>query len=113
MSCFQEVEDVLCGFKFANVAEEDYYLLKRQTPLERLYQCFLTVRHGNHPIKYEGIWARHLPVKRSEYVLLQAGSTIYSPVLKLTEAYKFPHDGLYIYQAIAIPIKKQDAHIAR
>ncbi len=70
-------------------------MLKRNTALEGLYSAFLTIKQGDKVIRYEGIHIRRLPVTSHEYVFLPIGSTVVSPVIAVSKAYKFPRDGLY------------------
>ena len=95
MECVQKTNKVLCQFDFTNVAQQDYYLMKRHTPLEGLYSPFLTVKQGDQLIQYQGYVAYRLPATKDNYVLIQAGSTVYSPMIELTRAYKLPRDGVY------------------
>ena len=95
MECVQKTDKVLCQFDFTNVAQQDYYLMKRHTPLEGLYSHFLTVKQGDQVIQYQGYVAYRLPATKDNYVLIQAGSTIYSPMIELTRAYQLPRDGVY------------------
>ena len=77
MDCTQKVDKVLCQFDFANVAQQqDYYLLKRHTPLEGLYSTFLTVKQGTDVVQYQGYVAYRLPATKDNYVLIQAGATV-------------------------------------
>ena len=44
MSCQKSLSAVACTFEFLNVAHEDYYLLKRNTPLEGLISQFIAYK---------------------------------------------------------------------
>ena len=95
MECVQKTDKVLCQFDFTNVAQQDYYLMKRHTPLEGLYSPFLTVKQGDQVIQYQGYVAYRLPATKDNYVLIQAGSTVSSLMIELTRAYQLPRDGVY------------------
>ena len=98
MDCNQQTDQVLCHFDFTNVARQDYYLLKHETPLEGLYSAFLTVKHGDKVIEYQGYTPHRLPATKSSYVLIPAGGTVSSSTLPLTRAYKLSTDGIYSIQ---------------
>ena len=98
MDCNQESDKVLCHFDFTNVARQDYYLLKHETPLEGLYSTFLTVKHEDKVIEYQGYTPHRLPATKSSYILIPAGGTVSSSALPLTRAYKLPSDGIYSVQ---------------
>uniref|UniRef100_A0A1X7UJM4 Lysine-specific metallo-endopeptidase domain-containing protein n=1 Tax=Amphimedon queenslandica TaxID=400682 RepID=A0A1X7UJM4_AMPQE len=55
MACNKALSGVACSFEFTNNANEDLYLLKRNTPLEGLRSRFVSVSLDGHPLEYEGI----------------------------------------------------------
>ena len=94
MMCYNALSTVACSFEFSNVDNEDYYLLKRNTPLEGFFYPFLAVSCDGVPVTYEGIIAYRSPPARNEFVSLKAGTSISATVL-ITEVFNFHSDGLY------------------
>lgn len=96
MTCSQKYLKILCAFEFTNIAKEDYYLLKRNTPLEGLASNFLSVKtSGGQALSYEGVHIRRAPVSIRSFIRIGAGETLTMPAIDLTEAYTFPYDGKY------------------
>ena len=95
MKCSQVTRQVFCRFYFQNTADEDYYILEDNTPLEGLYYPYLTISQGDKVIKYRGIHVSRMAPTKDSYVLIEAGKTITSPVVDLTSSYKFDSDGIY------------------
>ena len=75
MACNKALSTVACSFQFTNIADEDLYLLKRNTPLEGFYSPFLTLSTEGRPVDYEGIIASRIAPTKDEFVLLKAGET--------------------------------------
>ena len=73
MACNKALSTVACSFQFTNIADEDLYLLKRNTPLEGFYSPFLTLSIKGRPIPYKGILASRIAPTKDEFVLLKAG----------------------------------------
>ena len=94
MACHKALSTVACSFEFTNNANEDLYLLKRDTPLEGLFSPFITVFLDNNPIQYEGIVAYRIPPTKEEFILLKAGDRI-SATVQITDVFRFDADGLY------------------
>ena len=94
MACHKALSTVACSFEFTNNANEDLYLLKRDTPLEGLFSPFITVFLDNNPIQYEGIFAYRIPPTKDEFILLKAGDRI-SATVQVTDVFRFDTDGLY------------------
>ena len=97
MACNKALSAVACSFEFTNNANEDLYLLKRNTPLEGLYSQFLSVSLDGRPLEYEGIFAFRLPPTKDEFVLLKAGESI-SATIQITDIFRIDTDGLYTVQ---------------
>ena len=94
MSCHKTLSDVKCSFDYTNNAQEDYYLLKRNTPLEGLISRFMTISREGSTLEYEGIIVYpNAPIKE-DFVLVKSGETI-SASVKLNDAYIFNSDGHY------------------
>ena len=99
MSCKQSLSDVACTFEFLNVADEDYYLLKRNTPLEGLLSQFVAVYHKGRTLKYEGILIHRDPPTKDEYILLKAGQKV-SATVQINKAFTLINDGGYTVEYI-------------
>ena len=97
MACNKALSAVACSFEFTNNANEDLYLLKRNTPLEGLYSEFLSVSLDGRPLEYEGIIMYSLPPSKDEFVLLKAGESI-SATVQITDTFSIDTDGLYTVQ---------------
>uniref|UniRef100_A0A1X7UFG0 Lysine-specific metallo-endopeptidase domain-containing protein n=1 Tax=Amphimedon queenslandica TaxID=400682 RepID=A0A1X7UFG0_AMPQE len=97
MACNKALSAVACSFEFTNNANEDLYLLKRNTPLEGLRSQFVSVSLDGRPLKYEGIIMRRAPPTKDEFVLLKAGESI-STTVQITDAFSIDTDGLYTVQ---------------
>ena len=95
MKCSQATRQVLCRFYFQNTADEDYYILEDNTPLEGLRYPYLSISQGDKVIEYQGIHVSRMAPIKDSYVLIEAGKTITSPVVDLTSSYKFDSDGIY------------------
>ena len=95
MKCSQVTRQVFCRFYFQNTADEDYYILEDNTPLEGLRYPYLTISQGDKVIEYRGIHVSRMAPTKKRYVLIEAGKTITSPVVDLTSSYKFDSDGIY------------------
>ena len=97
MACNKALSAVACSFEFTNNANEDLYLLKRNTPLEGLYSDFVSVSLDGRPLKYEGIHKLRIPPTKAEFVLLKASESI-SPSVQINDAFSIDTDGLYTVQ---------------
>ncbi|XP_019856887.1 PREDICTED: uncharacterized protein LOC109585313 [Amphimedon queenslandica] len=97
MACNKALSAVACSFEFTNNANQDLYLLKRNTPLEGLNSQFVSVSLDGRPLEYEGIYAYRLPPTKDEFVLLKAGESI-SASVQITDAFNIDTDGLYTVQ---------------
>ena len=76
MACNKALSTVACSFQFTNIADEDLYLLKRNTPLEEeFFSPFLTLSIEGHPVEYEGVYASRIAPTMDEFVLLKAGES--------------------------------------
>ena len=96
MACNKALSAVTCSFEFTNNGNEDFYLLKRNTPLEGLYSPFIDVtHHPNGVVQYSGIVVYRVPIpEKNEFVLLKAGESI-STTAEITDIFKLDTDGLY------------------
>ena len=97
MACNKALSAVACSFEFTNNANQDLYLLKRNTPLEGLNSQFVTVSLDGRPLEYEGILVYRLPPTKDEFVLLKAGESIFASV-QITAVFSIDTDGLYTVQ---------------
>ena len=99
MSCEKSLSAVACSFEFLNVADEDYYLLKRNTPLEGLISQFIAVSYEGRPLKYEGKLIHRDPPTKDEFVLLKAGQRIAATV-QINDAFTLNDDGSYTVEYV-------------
>ena len=95
MDCDKDQSVVQCAFQFINNANEDLYLLKRNTPLEGLRSEFITVSVAfGRSLLYEGPIIYRLPPTKDEFVLLKAGESI-SASVQITDVFSIKKDGIY------------------
>ena len=94
MACKKALSTVACTFEFTNNGNEDYYLLKYNTPLEGPFSPFVTVSLEGRPLQYKGILATRIPPTKESFVLLKAGQSI-SATIQITDIFSFTRDGLY------------------
>ena len=94
MSCQKTLSDVKCSFDYTNNAQEEYYLLKRNTPLEGLISPCITVSRQGNPLEYEGIIVHRDAPNQEDFVLVKSGETV-SASVKLNDAFIFNSDGHY------------------
>ena len=85
---------IACSFEYTNAANEDYYLLKHNTPLEGLRSPFITVSQDGVPLQYQGMYVRRAPPTKQAFVLLKAGKSV-TAIVQLNDIFTFPTDGLY------------------
>ena len=88
---------VLCTFEFTNNANEDLYLLKRDTPLEGLVSPFIAVSLGDIRLPYNGPLVTRLAPTIEEFLLLKEGESAFASI-NVTDAFHIDTDGLYIIQ---------------
>ena len=101
MSCLKSLSAVACSFEFINVASEDYYLLKRNTPLEGLISQFIAVSYEGRSLEYKGIFVHRDPPTKDEFVLLKAGERDHRSTVQINEAFTIlTGDGLYTIEYI-------------
>ena len=94
MDCQQSTSAVDCSFQFTNVADEDYYLLKRDTPLEGLRSPFVAVSRDGVPLQYEGYFFYRISPQRDEFILLKAGESV-TATAQINNIFTFSSDGVY------------------
>ena len=98
MACNKALSAVACSFEFTNNANQDLYLLKRNTPLEGLYSQFVSVSlDSSSIIPYRGPLVYRRPPTKDEFVLLKAGESV-SASVQITDVFSIDTDGLYTVQ---------------
>ena len=97
MACHKALSAIACSFEYTNVANEDYYLLKHNTPLEGLRSPFITVSQDGVRLQYQGMYVRRAPPTKQAFVLLKAGKSATATV-QLNDIFTFSTDGLYNIQ---------------
>ena len=94
MNCRKSVSSLGCSFGFINTADEEYYLLQRDTPLEGLNSPFVRVSLDGAPLQYEGRYVYRTPPSIDEYILLEPGQRI-SVNVRINDIFTLHSDGLY------------------
>ena len=98
MDCERVVSTVTCSFKYTNNGKDDYYLFKRDTPLEGVINSPYIYAYGNgEPLEYKGMIVLHDAPTRKDFVLLKAGKSI-SASISLTDAFEFTRNTIYTIQ---------------
>ena len=90
-------QDVPCKVTFTNHHHQDYLLLKRRTPLDRLEAPIFSITHNGKALPYEGLLARKTPPTRKDFIAVPAKSSVAS-TLDLSLAYGFRVPGMYSIQ---------------
>ena len=91
-------EDVTCQAVISNNHDEDYYLLKRNTPLEKIRSHIFNVKKGrNTLVQYDGFLYKRAPPTEEEYVLVPGKTSVSSKVV-LSDAYSFDGPSVYSVQ---------------
>lgn len=86
--------DVTCKVTLGNSHDQDYYLLKRRTPLEPINSNIFSITQGDNNVQYDGLlYQRGVPT-RDEHVLVPAKSSIVVTV-DLSRSYNFDTRGSY------------------
>ena len=108
MACSKALSVVACSFEFTNVADEDLYILKYDTPLEGLFSPFVAVYQEGHHVQYKGLIGYRLSPRKQDFQLLKAGQSI-SATVQISDAFTFSSDGLYsIYYDKPLKFVMQD-----
>ena len=94
MGCNEAQSTVACSFEFTNNANEDVYLLKRNTPIEGPYSPFITLSNDDGPVPYKGPLVYRIPPTKDEFVLLKAGESITASI-EITDIFDIDTNGLY------------------
>ena len=91
-------EDVTCQAVITNNHDEDYYLLKRNTPLEKIRSHIFNVKEGrNTLVKYDGFFCKRAQPTEEEYVLVPGKTSVSSKVV-MSDAYSFDSPSVYSVQ---------------
>ena len=97
MACSQSDTQVVCSFQFNNLAIDDFYLLKRNTPLEGLLSPFIAVKHNDdstNVLEYEGPYVYQAPLTLDDFILINAGESI-KTIIQVNDAFSFSFDDVY------------------
>lgn len=86
--------DVICSIIITNFEDQDYHLLRRNTPLEGLKTSLFSIGHNGTGIPYDGLFFRRGVPSKEEYVLIAAKSSLVSH-LDLTQVYSLSRLGNY------------------
>ena len=89
---------VTCSFQYKNNGAKDYYLFKRDSPLEgEINSPFIYVYSNGYPVQYKGIIVQREDPTMDDFVLLRAGKSI-SASIRLTDAFDFTQSTIYTVQ---------------
>lgn len=80
--------DVTCKVTITNSHDCDYYLLRRNTPLEPINSNIFLVARGEHAIRYNGLLYQRDSPTPDEYILVPAKSSV-SVTVDLSRSYNF------------------------
>lgn len=94
MDCKQSLFAVDCSFEFKNDGDKDYYLLKRNTPLEGLHSPFVAVSIDGAPLLYEGYLFYRTPPKKQDFILLEIGESV-TATAQINDIFAFASDDTY------------------
>ncbi|XP_019853562.1 PREDICTED: uncharacterized protein LOC109582929 [Amphimedon queenslandica] len=98
MNCERVVSMVTCSFQYKNNGVKDYYLFKRDSPLEgEINSPFIYVYGNGYPVQYKGIIVHRKDPTLDDFVLLRAGKSI-SASIRLTDAFDFTQNTIYTVQ---------------
>lgn len=81
-------------FEITNAGPKDFYVLKRNTPLEGLKSDCLDVRVNGKQILYDGYFLKRALPNPEDYVLIGAGETVAVPI-EISVAYDVSQPGMY------------------
>ena len=91
-------EDVTCQAVISNNHDEDYYLLKRNTPLEKIRSHIFNVKEGrNTLVEYDGFLFKRGSPTEEEYILVPGKTSVSSKVV-MSDAYSFDSPSVYSVQ---------------
>ena len=98
MDCERVVSTVICSFEYKNNGEKDYYLFKRDSPLEgEINSPIIYVYSNGYPMKYKGIIVHRQEPSMDDFVLLRAGKSITASI-RLTDVFDFTQNTIYTVQ---------------
>ena len=85
-----------CQVAITNDADVDYYLLKRDTPLEGLMSHMFSIKNmaTGQTLPYDGFYYKFLAPTLSDYIRIPAKTSLSSSVA-LTDAYSFNEPSVY------------------
>ena len=94
MDCNQMNDKIVCSFDFKNFGQQNLYLLKRNTPFERLHSPIFIVTKNSRLISYDGIISLRSPPTADDYHFLGAQDTS-SVSIEISSVFCFDEDGIY------------------
>ena len=88
-------DQITLRFELINEAQDDYYVLKWHTPLEKnIRSAYLLVTKGGNPLPYEGILVKRGNPSAEAYIRVPAGGAV-TETIDLSTAYDFSELGEY------------------
>ena len=94
MDCNQMNDKIVCSFDFKNIGQQNLYILKRNTPFERLRSPIFIVTKNSHLISYDGIISLRSPPTADDYHFLGVQDTS-SVSIEISSLFRFDEDGIY------------------
>ena len=87
-------KDVTCKVVITNSDVRDYYLLKRNTPLDELGSHSFKITQDGNPVPYDGLLYQRTPPTSKEFILVPAKSSI-STLINLSLTYSLKTSAYY------------------
>ena len=85
-------EDITCKVTVRNAQDSDYYLLKRNTPLDEISSNIFSVTEDGKDVEYDGLLYQRKHPTLEEYILVPAKSSI-SAKVDLSRSYSISNPG--------------------
>lgn len=81
-------KDITCKIVITNTDVQDYYLLKRNTPLDKLSSHTFQISQNGNAVPYDGLLYQRIPPTQKEFIMIPAQSSITMSV-DLSQFYSF------------------------
>ena len=97
LSTYKVGERVKCRFDITNTQDNDYFILKWNTPLEGVKSSCLSITKDGKTLSYDGVKIRRGVPNSDNFILIHGGSTL-STNIDLSYAYAINTTGMYTVQ---------------
>ena len=87
-------KDIICKAVITNSEDRDNYLLKRNTPLDKLVSHTFQITKDGNPVPYDGLLYQRTPPTSKEFLLVPAKSSI-STSIELSQSYSLKPNADY------------------